>query len=153
VTVFTISGSGHPSCCRLPFSYLYHDTRIHERQLGRQFGMYEEYIHLVFVTKFSYRVKQVRAIYFVITAVAVRFCKTDDLIRSCTELVRSSGFKLSGGQAYMGILECVTYIIELGCPPTLCITVSETKLEDRTCFRCLQVHEFNHYCTVVVTSL
>ena len=132
---------------------MYHDAWIYERQLGRQFGMCEEYIHLFFVTKFSYRVKQVRAICFVVIAVAVRFCKTDDLIRSCTGRVRSSGYKLSGGQAYMGILECVTYIIELGCPPTLCITVSETKLEDRTCFCCSQVHEFNHYCTVVVTSL
>jgi hypothetical protein len=88
---------------------------------------------------------------FVVIAIAVRFWKTDDLVLSCTARVRSSGFKLSGGQAYMDILECVTYIIELGCPPTLCITVSESKLEDRTCFCCSQVHEFNHYCTVILT--
>jgi len=87
----------------------------------------------------------------VVIAIAVRLCKTDDLIRSCTARVTNSDFKLSGGQAYMGIFECVTYIIELGCPPKLCITVSETKLEDRTRFCCSQVHEFNHYCTVLVT--
>jgi hypothetical protein len=37
--------------------------------------------------------------------------------------------ELSGGQAYTGILDCVTYIIEPGCPRTLSIAVSQKKLE------------------------
>jgi len=46
-----------------------------KKKLGRQFGKYEEYNHRIFVTKFSYRVRQVRAICFVVIAIAVRFWK------------------------------------------------------------------------------
>lgn len=48
-----------------------------------------------------------------------------------------------GGQAYMRILDCVAYIIEPGCPPTLSITVPEAKTEDRNFFSARGITNLN----------